>query len=1107
MSSLSSTTTTHSSLGRSAGFHQAPDMKSSRVRRICSGLSRLAVLPAFLAAALLVPVSASAQQTLYTTTTSNTTWVGATGRWSTSGTGPFTSTWTNYSTANFANSGTYNFQRLIATGTANIGNVTLGSNVRVIFAQSSGQAMNFVSGTGGVATFDIGTGSQIDFGSIIIAPSANSGYTKNGAGSLTMTGGIIQGPVTLNDGYLVGRNSNAFGQGALTLNGGAIGATTNLSSPTNRQGGITVTNDFQIGISGSQGNASSTANMTFSGTGNSVSLGSSRRTITLGNSGSMTFGGAIAGSGGLTLTRLSSGSGWFALSGTNTFTGGLTLDGVRVNASASNTALGAGDVTIGGATGRDTILNVTSAVTLSNTIAFADVAGVKTLAGLGANSQISGEIINNDNTGTIRIGAGSSRTFTLSGGLAGSGSTDWYFGGSSGATPLVGTVVIGLGNSYSGGGNTTIADSTVRLAADDGLATNNLTLSGSGTLDLGGGSAQTVAVLTGDAASKIQSTGGLGTLFVGNGDTSSIFGGSILGSGVNNVALQKTGTGSLELTNTGNTFTGGVTVQEGDLIVSASTLKGQAVDLQTSTSAIEFKQSTSGTFSGVISGDGFLTKTGTGTLTLSGANTYSGGTTVSAGLLQGTTLSLQGDIINNAAVEFTDTTDGTYAGIISGSTGSLLKSGAGIVTLTGANTYGGGTTITEGGLLGNTTSLQGNFATSAGTSLTFNQATTGTFAGVISGGGSLIKDGADELTLTGANTYSGGTTVSAGILKGAIGSIQGDILNDAAVEIVGAGNFLGDISGTGTLTKSGGGDLTLSGANSYSGGTTISAGNLLGSTDSIVGDISVAAGSLVKFDQPTDGTFAGLISGAGGLTKLGNGAVFLDQAQTYTGATVVEAGALLLKGDLATSGVTVNSGATLGGTGNITSGSLTVNGTLNPGDANGPGSLEAAGISLGATSTTEFSLVNAPGNGGGAGVAGIDYDTVIARSQVAYNGSLVIRFENSGLYDTGTFFDLFNAASFNASANNGEGFAGITSVGSAPYSGLTFQYYPSDAGTPARWISGYASSTDQFLVFLPSTGKLVIVPEPSTWAMTVMSVGFAGWMARRKKLAMKRRMA
>jgi hypothetical protein len=112
---------------------------------------------------------------------------------------------------------------------------------------------------------------------------------------------------------------------------------------------------------------------------------------------------------------------------------------------------------------------------------------------------------------------------------------------------------------------------------------------------------------------------------------------------------------------------------------------------------------------------------------------------------------------------------------------------------------------------------------------------------------------------------------------------------------------------------------------------------------------------------------------------------------------------------------------------------------------------------------------------------------------------------------------LFNAASFDTTAQDadplkvGSGFASLgTEPGAGPYSGLTFQYYPADAGTPGRWISSQSSdpaADGQYLVFLPSTGKLVIVPEPSTWAMTVMSVGFAGWMARRKKLAMKRRMA
>ena len=650
----------HNNPNRSYGAQQRP-----LDHRICSRLSRLTTVLASLATAFLLAPSASAQQTLYTTTTSNTTWVGNTGRWSTSPTGPFTDTWTDYATANIANSGTYNFQRLIATGTANTGNVTLGSNVRVIFAQSSGQAMNFVSGTGGVATFNIGTGSQIDFGSIIIAPGANTGYTKSGDGSLTMTGGIIQGPVTLNAGNLVARNSNAFGQGVLTINGGTLGATTNMASPTNRQGGLIVTNDFQIGISGSAGNASSTANMTFSGTGNSVSLGSSRRTITLGNSGSMTFGGAIAGSGGLTLTRNADGAGWFALSGTNTFTGGLTLDGVRVNASASDTALGGSGVYLGGTTGYDTTLNLTSAVTLGNTISFANTAGVKTLANIGASATISGTVNNNDSTGTQQIGAGSGRTFTLAGGLSGTGSANWTFGGTSGATSLVGTVVIGAASSYSGTGNTTINNSTVKLGAGEALASNDLNLSGTATLDLAG-YGQTLNKLTGDSGSKIQSTGGSqGLLKVGDGDTSSIFDGSILGTG-GNVALEKIGQGSLTLTNTGNTFSGGVTVANGDLFVSTAALANQAVALSSSNSRITFNQGSSGTFTGDISGAGMLNKTGAGAVILGGNNSYSGSTIIDNGDLK-----VNGSIANSAV---TINSNGSLSG--SGTVGGISGAGS-----------------------------------------------------------------------------------------------------------------------------------------------------------------------------------------------------------------------------------------------------------------------------------------------------------------------------------------------------------------------------------------------------------------------------------------------
>ena len=98
--------------------------------------------------------------------------------------------------------------------------------------------------------------------------------------------------------------------------------------------------------------------------------------------------------------------------------------------------------------------------------------------------------------------------------------------------------------------------------------------------------------------------------------------------------------------------------------MNAGTLQGNATSLQNSivnNSAVVFNQTAAGTYAGVMSGSGSLTKIGAGTLTLSGANTYSGGTTVSAGILSGTSISLQGNIVNNATVNFNQAVAGTYS--------------------------------------------------------------------------------------------------------------------------------------------------------------------------------------------------------------------------------------------------------------------------------------------------------------------------------------------------------------------------------------------------------------------------------------------------------------
>ncbi|WP_146119591.1 autotransporter domain-containing protein, partial [Phyllobacterium phragmitis] len=392
-----------------------------------------------------------------------------------------------------------------------------------------------------------------------------------------------------------------------------------------------------------------------------------------------------------------------------------------------------------------------------------------------------------------------------------------------------------------------------------------------------------------------------------------------------------------------------------------------------------------------LTGAGSLEKTDLGTLVLTGANTYTGGTTISAGTLIGNATSLQGNIVNNAALTFDQASAGTYAGAISGS-GALTKDGAGALTLTGANTYTGGTTISAGTLIGNATSLQGDIANNA--ALTFDQGTAGTFAGVISGTGALTKVGAGALTLTSANAYTGGTTVSAGTLIGNTTSLQGNIANNAALTFdqASAGTYAGVVSGTGSLTKSGAGALTLTGANSYTGGTTISAGTLIGNTVSLQGDI--ANNAALTFDQGTAGTYAGIVSGSGALTKAGTGQLTLTgDSSAYTGTTAVTAGLLTVNGSLG--GATNLSGGTLGGSGTLGNVTIASGGTLAPG--NSIGTLNVANVTFNAGSTYTVEL-----NDGGF-VAGTNNDLLNATGTASILGGTVHVTPENGT-DTGTTY-------------------------------------------------------------------------------------------------------
>lgn len=456
------------------------------------------------------------------------------------------------------------------------------------------------------------------------------------------------------------------------------------------------------------------------------------------------------------------------------------------------------------------------------------------------------------------------------GGANGTGGSGGMLGGDGGS----GDVGPGAGGGGAGLGGAVFVRSGGTLIIRNSSVNGSAVTAGSGGTAANGtdgtaGQAQGQDLFLNGTVGQIDVTTGTSTLT-----------GSISGTG----SLTKSGDGTLILSGSNN-YSGGTTVSGGLLQGDTNSLQGDIAN----NASVTFNQGFDGVFSGTMSGSGDLTKLGTGLLTLSGANSYSGGTTVTAGALQGSTTSLQGDFVNNASLIFNQNSDGTYAGIISG-TGELTKLGTGTVTLSGANTWSGGTTVTAGALQGTTTSLQGDITNNA--SLIFDQDTDGTYAGIVSGNGNLTKLGTGTVTLSGMNTFSGGTTITAGALQGTTTSLQGNILNNAALIFSqdSSGTFADIISGTGSLTKLGAGTVTLSGANTFAGGTTVSAGILQGTTTSLQGHILNNAA--VVFDQTTDGTFGGNMSGSGSLTKLGTGSATLSGTSTYTGGTTVTAGTL-----------------------------------------------------------------------------------------------------------------------------------------------------------------------------------------------------------------------
>ncbi|RXK55527.1 PEP-CTERM sorting domain-containing protein [Oleiharenicola lentus] len=679
---------------------------------------------------------------------------------------------------------------------------------------------------------------------------------------------------------------------------------------------------------------------------------------------------------------------------------------------------------------------------------------------------------------------------------------------------------------------------TLNGIADSGILNQSgLTQTFSNTVVVGG--AQTWDADNGDLSFAAVTLNNTLTL---TGASAFLFNGTLTNSGgnrtlTNNATGSVTFSGAVSLSNnnTGRTLTFGGT---GDTLVSGAIGNG-------------------GT------GAGNIIKTGSGTLTLSGANTYTGTTTVgSSGGASGGTLrtGASNNLSNNTFTVFAGTLDlngfnDTIGALNLGGgaagTSATVSTGAGTLTLGGNVTYTAtnnpdGATISGNLNLGsanrtftvnNSTAADPDLTvsatiTGANRNLTVNGAGNTLISGdIATGSGTLTKQAAGTLTLSGANSYTGLTTVSGGVLNIQHSSALGTTASGTTVASGAALQLEGGIAvGAEALTLSGtgiggtGALLNAAGANSLAGNITLNANTTIGSaagTLNLAGGISGNTRTLTVTGDG-DTTIGGAITTTtGGLIKNGAGTLTLAGSNTYTGATTVNTGTLLLGASDAisnSSALTVASGATfdlngfsdavasLAGAGTVLlegSGSLTTVGnasTTFSGVLSGDGTFTKQGTGiLTLDNTTDFDFDGTFNLAGGTlrlsdlaltlGTLNITADSIIDFAGVSalnvtnfsISGGVTLTVQNWTDASDYFFTQFWTGASFDATGVN-------------PMNQVTFTGFDAN---DTKWLS-YEDN--------PGTGfhQITPVPEPSTYGALLLTAtgGLLAW--RRRRLSRQR---
>ncbi|MCE9588775.1 MAG: autotransporter-associated beta strand repeat-containing protein [Verrucomicrobia bacterium] len=700
------------------------------------------------------------------------------------------------------------------------------------------------------------------------------------------------------------------------------------------------------------------------------------------------------------------------LTGNSRYSGTTTISGgtLQIGNGGTTGTLGSGAVTNNGTL----VVKRSDAFTLANTISGSGTftqAGAGTTTLIGTNSGFSG--LTKISAGALQYGNGSTAGTSVStGGFINNGvlafnptSTDNYtVAGNISGTGSVnllgsGTTTLSGSNSYAGG--TTISAGAVQVTSGNALGTGGLTIASSllspATLMYAGTGVMTLS-------NDIHLAGAEPSATIFNEAGASIFRFSsalTLQGGSNGIALSGTISGTCGIFIYGGTttlsgdnfYSGTTTILDGTLQIGDGGTTGSiGSKVVYNNGSLVVNRSDAFTLANNISGWGSFIQAGTGTTTLTGTNSFSGTASASAGQLvvgsvrglgsallhYSTNVAFANGITNytlggltgsnnfamrnagGSALALTLDITGqpaTYSGNMSGEGASVTKTGWGVQTLVGNNTYTGKTTVSAGTLVfGNAGALYGgntsswtaeNLTVASGATAAFAvggdnpftsanitqlsqlgnsyggfqngsslgidaSGTTFTYGGVIADPNNganalgLTLLGSGTTILTENNSYTGTTTISGGTLQigdgGTTGTLgSGSVWNNNASLVVNRSDAftLGNtISGYGAFTQAGAGTTILTGDNSgFWGVTTISGGALQvgnGGTSGTLGWVAVVNNGSLVVNRSDAFTLGNTISGAGNLIQAGVGTTTLSGANTYSGTTTISGGTLSL---------------------------------------------------------------------------------------------------------------------------------------------------------------------------------------------------------------------